>query len=120
MAEGQAYSLVLSDIEVERYRFMAQVARDTEAALWARAGIVEGASIADVGCGPGLVLLELADVVGATGRVDGVDRDAPSVATARKLIAEGAVANASVSEGHAWSTGLAAGSFDVVNIRHVL
>src|SRR3954471_19051036 len=71
MADGPSYSLALSDIEVERYRFMAQVARAGEAALWDRAGIVEGATIADIGCGPGLVLLELADVVGPSGTVAG-------------------------------------------------
>ncbi len=120
MADGPSYSLALSDIEVERYRFMAQVARAGEAALWDRAGIVEGATIADVGCGPGLVLLELADVVGSSGRVAGVDRDPAALATAAKLIDEGGLGNATVAEGEAWSTGLPSASFDVVNIRHVL
>src|SRR4051794_22809910 len=120
MADGPSYSLALSDLEVERYRFMAQMARAGEADLWEHAGIAEGASIADVGCGPGLVLVELADVVGAGGRVRGVDRDTSAVATAAKLIDDGGLAHASVAEGEAWATGLPAGSFDVVNIRHVL
>ena len=38
----------------------------------------------------------------------------------RKLIDEGGLTNATVAEGEAWATGLPAGSFDVVNIRHVL
>ena len=83
---------------------MAQMARAGEADLWARAGIAEGAAIADIGCGPGLVLVEMADVVGPTGRVAGVDRDVAAVATARKLIDEGGLANASVGEGEAWAT----------------
>ena len=75
MAEGSGYSLALSDQEVERYRFMAQLARDSEADELAGAGIVPGASVADIGCGPGLMLLELADMVGPSGSVSGVDRE---------------------------------------------
>jgi len=114
------YSLALSDIEIERYRMMARIAHETESAEWARAGIAEGAVVADVGCGPGLLLLELAAVVGPTGRVAGVDREADAVATAQALIAAAGVAHAAAQRGDAWATGLEAGSFDVVNIRHVL
>jgi len=99
---------------------MAQQARVGEAHRWEQAGIVEGASVADVGCGPGLVLLQLADVVGPTGRVAGVDRDPAAVETARKLVDESGLAHATVGQGEAWSTGLPESSFDVVNIRHVL
>ena len=106
MSDRPSYSLALSDLEVERYRFMAQIARAGEADLWERAGIVEGAAVADVGCGPGLVLIEMADVVGAGGSVAGIDRDPAAVATAQKLIAEGDVANADAAQGEAWSTGL--------------
>ncbi len=120
MSDGPSYSLALSDQEVERYRFMAQRARSGEAALWERAGIVGGAAIADIGCGPGLVLMELADVVGRSGRVAGVDRDPAAVETAQKLIEVGSISNASATRGEAWSSGLPSGSFDVVNIRHVL
>jgi ubiquinone/menaquinone biosynthesis C-methylase UbiE len=120
MSDGPSYSLALSDQEVERYRFMAQRARSGEAELWERAGIVGGAAIADVGCGPGLVLMELADVVGRSGRVAGVDRDPAAVETAQKLIGASGLTNASAARGEAWATGLPAGSFDVVNIRHVL
>ncbi|MGZ4681569.1 MAG: methyltransferase domain-containing protein [Acidimicrobiales bacterium] len=120
MSDRPSYSLALSDQEIERYRFMAQMARSVEADLWARAGIGEGAAIADVGCGPGLVLVEMADIVGPSGFVRGVDRDVAAVATAQRLIDEGGLGNAGVSEGEAWATGLPPASFDVVNIRHVL
>ena len=52
--------------------------------------------------------------------MSGVDRDPAAAATAAKLIGEAGVANATVAEGPAWATGLPSGSFDVVNIRHVL
>jgi ubiquinone/menaquinone biosynthesis C-methylase UbiE len=78
MSDGQhgKYALALSDDEIQRYRFMAQAAREREAHWWQLAGIAEGACVLDLGCGPGLVALEMAQVVGAGGRVVGVDREA--------------------------------------------
>jgi SAM-dependent methyltransferase len=114
------YSLALSPDEVERYRFMAQIARADETAAWAEAGIVPGARIADLGCGPGLLLAELADVVGPSGRVAGIDRQDAAIATARQVIADGGLDHASAQHGDAWDSGLELGVWDLVNIRHVL
>lgn len=47
------YPLALSEPELERYRMMAEHARAEEADLWDTAGMVPGAAVADVGCGPG-------------------------------------------------------------------
>ena len=114
------YALVLSDEEVARYRMMAALARADEADAWQSAGIVTGASVADVGCGPGATLLEMAEVVGPTGSVVGVDAEPQAVATARALIARSGVGNATAVTGAADSTGLAEGGFDVAVMRHVL
>jgi SAM-dependent methyltransferase len=114
------YALVLSEQEVGRYRMMAARARVEEAAAWTTAGIVPGARVADVGCGPGATLLELADVVGPTGAVVGVDAGADAVATAQQLITASGLEHAMVVVGSADATGLAPGSFDVVVMRHVL
>ena len=114
------YSLALSPDEVERYRFMAQMARAEETEAWAEAGIAEGATIVDLGCGPGLLLAELADVVGPGGRVAGVDRQDAAIATARQVIADGGLDQATVRHGDAWDSGLELGTWDLVNIRHVL
>jgi SAM-dependent methyltransferase len=113
-----AYTLTLSNEEIARYRVMAATARASEADVWAAAGIVAGARIADVGCGPGAMTLELADVVGPTGSVVGVDGDPAAVAAAEVMLAE--VANAHAQEGQADATGLEPGTFDVVVMRHVL
>ena len=43
------YVLALSDAEVARYRAMAQTAAADDADQWAAAGIVAGATVADVG-----------------------------------------------------------------------
>jgi len=120
MANDPTYSLALGEAEIGRYRFMAQVARQTEAAEWGAAGIVAGARVADIGCGPGMVLLELADVVGSSGSVLGIDRGAAEIETAQSLIAEQGLTNATARQADAWDTGIDPGSIDVVNIRHVL
>lgn len=112
------YTLRLSDEELRRYEFMAQGAADEEAAHWALAGIVPGAHVADVGCGPGAVLAALAATVGPTGRAAGVDRDPEAVAHARRRVAD--LPHASVAVGAADATGLPPGQADVVMCRHVL
>ncbi|MGZ4614931.1 MAG: methyltransferase domain-containing protein [Actinomycetes bacterium] len=114
------YALQLSDAEVARYRFMAQVAARDEREQWVAAGITEGASVADVGCGPGAVSAVLARMVGPTGTVFAVDRDPQALELARRTATEAGVSNVVTSEGAATATGLAPGSVDVVMLRHVL
>lgn len=114
------YVLKLSEGEVGRYRFMAQVAARTEADQWAAAGIQEGATVADIGCGPGAVSAVLADIVGPRGTVHAVDRDPEALALARRLASEAGLSNVIASEGTATATGLEPESVDVVMMRHVL
>lgn len=114
------YALTLSDAEVARYQFMAQGAAAQEADRWAAAGIGPGAVVADVGCGPGAVSVVLADRVGPGGRVYAVDRDPGALALARRAAEQAGPSNLVFSEGAADRTGLAAGSVDVVMLRHVL
>ncbi len=113
------YALELSPGERERYRRMAERARTDEADAWRRAGIVPGAHVVDVGCGPGAVLLAMAEVVGPTGSVMGVDADPEAVATAAGLVRQAGVP-ARVQLGRADDTGLPAGSADVAVLRLVL
>ena len=99
---------------------MAEQARVAEGDLWELAGIGPGASVADVGCGPGAMLPALSDVVGPEGRVQAVDADPGAVATARALVAAAGLGNVSVAQGRADHSGLDPGSLDVVVLRHVL
>lgn len=112
------YALKLSEVELARYRFMAERAAATERDLWTAAGVVEGATVADVGCGPGAVSLVLAGLVGPAGRVVAVDREEEAVAAARAVVS--GVPNVSVTVGDACETGIPPSSVDVVMIRHVL
>jgi SAM-dependent methyltransferase len=118
--EDRRYTLRLDEGEVERYRMMAEQARAAEADLWELAGIVPGAAVADVGCGPGAMLPALSGAVGPDGHVDAVDADPGAVAAARALVDAAGLANVAVAEGRADRTGLEPGSLDVVMLRHVL
>ncbi len=114
------YVLVLSDVEVTRYERMAEHAHQEEAAQWATVGIAEGARVADVGCGPGAMSTLVARLVGADGAVWAVDQDAQAVSTAEAMAAKRGLDNVHCHVGDADATGLDAGSFDVVMMRHVL
>lgn len=116
----RSYALALSAIEVTRYQQMAERARMAEADLWQRAGIVAGAQVADVGCGPGALLHALAGAVGPTGRVIAIDAAPRAVAAARAFVTASGQANITVRQGRADRTGLPAASCDVVMLRHVL
>jgi SAM-dependent methyltransferase len=120
MAAMTDYALELDAIEISRYRMMAAHAKADEASQWAAAGIAPGARVADVGCGPGAITALLADAVAPTGSVVGVDGNAGTVAAARELTADAGVTNVDFQVAPAEATGLAAGSFDVVMLRHVL
>ena len=112
------YPLQLTQAEQERYRLMAEAARTEERAQWTAAGIVPGARVADIGCGPGAVLRLLAEEVGNSGRVDGVDLDVGAVTAATEQVAD--LTQASARVGEAAATGLDPGSYDVVMCRHVI
>ena len=110
----------LNEAELARYQFMADAAARTEGSLWTVAGVVEGAVVADIGCGPGAIAAVLARVVGPSGRVVAVDREPTAVEAARSAAERAGVDNVSVQLGEAHDTGIAPASVDVVMIRHVL
>ncbi|GAA1974200.1 methyltransferase domain-containing protein [Catenulispora subtropica] len=113
------YALRISDAEVARYLHMAEAAERAERDLWIAAGAVPGARIADVGCGPGAVSVRLAALAAPGGGVWAVDRDPEALAVARAL-ADRAGAAVTAGLGDADATGLPAGTFDLVMLRHVL
>jgi len=114
------YALRLSDSELARYRMMAQRAQQREADLWALAGLASGARVADIGCGPGAILMAVADTIGPHGQVVGVDADVQALQAADTLITTAGLTNASVQAGRADDTGLPEAGFDAVLLRHVL
>lgn len=114
------YALQLSEAELGRYQFMAETAARMEGSVWAAAGVVEGATVADIGCGPGAISAVLARQVGPSGRVVAVDKEPTAVEAARAAAARAGVENVSFEVGEAHDSGIAPASVDVVMIRHVL
>lgn len=114
------YALKLSDVELSRYEWMAARALEYERDSWTAAGVIEGAVVADIGCGPGAVSIALARQVGPTGRVLAFDRTPEVVDTARAVTERAGVANVAVEMADADATGVEPGTVDVAMIRHVL
>lgn len=73
------YVLGTHDAELARLGFQHQVWSAQTTAAWERAGFTRGATILDVGCGPGYATFDLASLVGPDGRVIGVDMSAKFV-----------------------------------------
>jgi SAM-dependent methyltransferase len=115
------YTYRLSDAELARYRAMAAHALARERDLWTAAGIVPGARIVDLGCGPGAFLAALAERAGPHGRVVGVDDAAEAARAAGALVEQlGLGKRAGVVRARIEDTGLGAAGFDVAFMRNVL
>ena len=68
------YLLGTHEAELVRLGFQHRVWAGPTADAWERGGFRPGATILDVGCGPGYATLDLAQLVGGSGRVIAVDR----------------------------------------------
>jgi SAM-dependent methyltransferase len=74
MATERDYVLGTHDEEIERLGLQHRVWRPRALDTWRRAGVTAGQTILDVGCGPGYAAVDLAEIVGTSGRVIAVDR----------------------------------------------
>lgn len=81
-----SYSLGASDAELRRLVELASHEEDRVVDACRRAGIGEGATVLDLGCGPLGALAALAGVVGRTGTVIGIDASASALEKARSLL----------------------------------
>ncbi|HWU90190.1 MAG TPA: methyltransferase domain-containing protein [Kofleriaceae bacterium] len=90
MATAGDYVLGTHDAEIERLELQHEVWRAQAREAWRRAGIGPGQTVIDVGCGPGLATVDLAELVGAAGRVIALDRSPRFLeAAARRCEARG-------------------------------
>ena len=71
--------------ELERLRFQHSLWRPTAQAAWQRAGLHLGQRVLDLGAGPGFAAADLANAVGAQGRVLGLERSEVYVASGRRM-----------------------------------
>ena len=91
------YVLGVTKGEHERLERQAAAMAAMTKGLFLRAGLAPGMRVLDVGCGPGDVSLAAASVVGPTGSVLGIDRDAAALERARDRAAAVGAANVGFS-----------------------
>jgi ubiquinone/menaquinone biosynthesis C-methylase UbiE len=92
------YALGYTNFEHERLiRQAARIAPYTER-LFREAGIGPGQRVLDLGSGVGDVSMLLARIVGPSGEVVGIERDASSIARAKTRVAEAGLRNISFTE----------------------
>ena len=120
MAEPDTYLLGRSEGEEARLkRQIADLAEDSRAHL-EKVGIKPGERVVDLGCGPGGVLGLLAERVGPTGSVVGIERSPHFAEVARRFVRENGWTQVEVRVGDASDTGLPRASFDGAHARLVL
>lgn len=74
MVEERDYVLGTHDEEIARLALQHRVWRPRALDAWRRAGITVGQTVLDIGSGPGHAALDLAEIVGPTGRVVALER----------------------------------------------
>ena len=82
-------------------------------------GLVAGQTIADIGAGNGQLTVELARVVGPSGRVYATEINADRLRAIRRASDSVGLANVAVVEGHATRTNLPEGCCDALVVRFV-
>ena len=97
MTEENEYLLGTDDDELRRLGFQHQVWARAAADAWDRGGFGPGHHVLDLGCGPGYATLDLARLVGATGRVTAVDVSTRFVAHLQARITALGVVNVSAA-----------------------
>ena len=72
--EDEDYIIGANEAEVQRLGLQHALWREAALGAWRRAGLKEGMTVLDLGCGPGYAAFDLAQLVGPGGRVIAVDQ----------------------------------------------
>src|SRR4030095_15891788 len=113
------YVLATGNAAANRLRILHNVYGPGAYELLIRAGIQPGMRVVDLGCGTGMVTRLLAELVGPTGEVIGVDFSPAQVEQARASLPNG-LSNVRFIQASAIDTGLARETFDLVYCRFLL
>jgi ubiquinone/menaquinone biosynthesis C-methylase UbiE len=94
------YLLGSSNEELDRLAFQHQTWKPEAQALWDRAGIRAGDSVLDLGCGPGFASIDLAQQVGANGRIIALDLSQTFLAHLQQMVNHRGIKNIQTMEGN--------------------
>jgi SAM-dependent methyltransferase len=114
------YAIGSNPAERARLCRQADELRPHSLALLDHVGVEMGWNALDLGCGPRGALELLAERVGPTGHVTGLDFDPDHVAQARAVVADQRLMNVEVVPGDARRTGFPSGAFDLIHARLLL
>src|SRR5580704_10834319 len=114
------YSLATGEAAVRRLAALHRVYSPAGRRVLQRAGLKPGMAVADLGCGVGATTRTLAELVGPSGSVTGIDVSAAQLEQGRMLCKAEGIANTIFVEAGATATGLPRNSFDLVYCRFLL
>lgn len=118
-AEGE-YALATGAAAVRRLCLLHKVCAPGGRRALLKAGLQPGMRVADFGCGVGAVTRMLAQMVGRSGSVLGIDASGSQLEQARQICKSEGFRNVSFLESDACDTGLPRESFDLVYCRFLL
>jgi SAM-dependent methyltransferase len=113
------YVLGTTDEEITRLGLQHRVWRPTVLDCWKRAGIATGHRVLDAGAGPGFATADLAEIVGPTGEVIGVERSARFLAAATSMCEQRGLSNVRLHPLDLMTDSLPAEELDAVWCRWV-
>lgn len=120
MGKDSTYVLRVGEHDDERLSISNLIYGPASRQFLKDAGIKEGGSVLDVGCGTGNMTLWLAKQVGPNGRVVGLDISKEQLAIAKKKVDEVGLNNVELIHGPVEHLNNLAEQFDLVYVRFVL
>jgi SAM-dependent methyltransferase len=115
----RSYVLDGGDDDLKRLLSIAQLHADATRSALEKVGLSEGGAAIDCGCGPLGGLAVMAEIVGPSGRIVGVDLSHAAIRRARSFVSALGVSNIDLVEGdiHSHQTTTLGGPFDVALTR---
>jgi SAM-dependent methyltransferase len=120
LVQSNPYALATGAAAVRRLHVLHDIYAPAGRRVLLDAGLREGMKVADFGCGVGVVTRMLAEMVGPSGSVTGVDVNGQQLTEAAAWCESRGVMNTSFVKADACHTGLPRGSYDLVYCRFLL
>src|SRR6185436_9467589 len=98
MSKERDYVLGTHEEELARLGLQHRVWRPPTLDAWKRAGITVGKRVLDIGAGPGYATVDLAEIVGATGKVVALERSSNFVRAAEDACKTRGLTNVEIHE----------------------
>lgn len=114
------YSLATGEAAVRRLNALHRACSPAGRRILLRAGLRPGMNVADLGCGVGATTRMLAEMVGPSGHVTGIDLSAAQLKQGCLQCQEAGLINTRFVEASATDTGLPRNSLDLVYCRYLL